>query len=94
MDIGNKVPTPSLCLLALLWKAVAALLTTALCGCSCLASMGGFCCALAVSLSSLWLWDSWRENELTWGLGLRPWCCFINFGSGYSIYSLNPELRG
>lgn len=61
MDIGNKVPTPSLCLLALLWKAVAALIATALCGCSCLTSTGvqqergalgwaGGSTALAVSL--------------------------------------------
>lgn len=43
MDIGNKIPAPSLCLLALLPKATTALLTTALCGSSCVTSMDCLC---------------------------------------------------
>lgn len=43
MDIGNKIPAPSLCLLALLPKAITALLTTALCGSSCVTSMDCLC---------------------------------------------------
>lgn len=46
MDIGNKIPAPSLCLLALLPKAITALLTTALCGSSCVTSMDCLCCAV------------------------------------------------